>query len=177
MFVEIIETERLILINYTLEMIQATIKGTESLEKASGYHVSKDWPGIDFFFFLPYVLENVKKDDRMIKWTRLVVLKEENKIIGEIGGQGIPDETGEIEIGYSIVPDYQNKGYMTEALIGMIAWLEKQPVIHRIFARCYENNEASIRVLKHNQFVRIKEKDVFERQGRVMMWEFPINKS
>ncbi|CBW86449.1 GNAT family N-acetyltransferase [Listeria ivanovii] len=174
---EIIETERLILINYTLEMIQATIKGTESLEKASGYHVSKDWPGIDFFFFLPYVLENVKKDDRMIKWTRLVVLKEENKIIGEIGGQGIPDETGEIEIGYSIVPDYQNKGYMTEALIGMIAWLEKQPVIHRIFARCYENNEASIRVLKHNQFVRIKEKDVFERQGRVMMWEFPINKS
>ncbi|MGC7132796.1 GNAT family N-acetyltransferase [Listeria ivanovii] len=177
MFVEIIETERLILINYTLEMIQATIKGTESLEKASGYHVSKDWPGIDFFFYLPYVLENVKKDDRMIKWTRLVVLKEENKIIGEIGGQGIPDETGEIEIGYSIVPDYQNKGYMTEALIGMIAWLEKQPVIHRIFARCYENNEASIRVLKHNQFVRIKEKDVFERQGRVMMWEFPINKS
>lgn len=174
---EIIETERLILINYTLEMIQATIKGTESLEKASGYLVSQDWPGIDFFFYLPYVLENVKKDDRMIKWTRLVVLKEENKIIGEIGGQGIPDETGEIEIGYSIVSDYQSKGYMTEALIGMIAWLEKQPVIHRIFARCYENNEASIRVLKHNQFVHIEEKDVFERQGRVMMWEFPINKS
>lgn len=174
--VDIIETERLILINYTLEMIQATIKGTENLEKASGYHVSKDWPGIEFFFYLPYVLENVKKDDRMIKWTRLVVLKEENKIIGEIGGQGTPDETGEIEIGYSIVPDYQNKGYMKEALIGMITWLEKQPVIHRIFARCYDNNEASIRVLKHNQLIHIEEKDVFERQGRVMTWEFPISK-
>ncbi|MBC1755603.1 GNAT family N-acetyltransferase [Listeria seeligeri] len=174
---EIIETERLILINYTLEMIQATIKGTESLEKASGYHVSKDWPGIDFFFYLPYVLENVKKDDRMIKWTRLVVLKAENKIIGEIGGQGIPEETGEIEIGYSIVPDYQNKGYMTEALIGMIGWLQEQPEIHRIFARCYESNEASIQVLKHNHLVHIAEKDVFERQGRVMMWEFPIKQS
>lgn len=79
-----LETDRLILINYTLEMIQATINGTEALEKTSGYHVSPDWPGIDFFFYLPYVLENVKKDDRMIKWTRLVVLKEENKIIGEI---------------------------------------------------------------------------------------------
>lgn len=74
-----LETDRLILINYTLEMIQATINGTEALEKASGYHVSPDWPGIDFFFYLPYVLENVKKDDRMIKWTRLVILKEENK--------------------------------------------------------------------------------------------------
>ncbi|KEX80729.1 GNAT family acetyltransferase, partial [Listeria monocytogenes] len=52
-----LETDRLILINYTLEMIQATINGTEALEKASGYHVSPDWPGIDFFFYLPYVLE------------------------------------------------------------------------------------------------------------------------
>ncbi|ECH7051916.1 GNAT family N-acetyltransferase, partial [Listeria monocytogenes] len=30
-----LETDRLILINYTLEMIQATINGTEALEKAS----------------------------------------------------------------------------------------------------------------------------------------------
>ncbi|EAE5740289.1 GNAT family N-acetyltransferase [Listeria monocytogenes] len=172
-----LETDRLILINYTLEMIQATINGTEALEKASGYHVSPDWPGIDFFFYLPYVLENVKKDDRMIKWTRLVILKEENKIIGEIGGQGNPDETGEIEIGYSIVPDYQNKGYMSEALIGMIAWLEEQPTIHRIFARSYEQNMASIQVLKHNHFVHIKEKDTEEKQGRVMMWEYPIKRT
>ncbi|MBC1375398.1 GNAT family N-acetyltransferase [Listeria sp. FSL L7-0091] len=172
-----IETNRLILINYTLEMIQATINGTEALEKASGYQVSPDWPGIDFFFYLPYVLENVKKDKRMIKWTRLVVLKKENKIIGEIGGQGNPNETGEIEIGYSIAPDYQNKGYMSEALIGMIAWLEEQHEIKRIFARCYEQNEASIQVLKHNHFVHIVEKDTEERQGRVMMWEYPIKQT
>lgn len=119
----------------------------------------------------------MKKDDRMIKWTRLVILKEENKIIGEIGGQGNPDETGEIEIGYSIVPDYQNKGYMSEALIGMIAWLEEQPAIHRIFARSYEQNMASIQVLKHNHFVHIKEKDTEEKQGRVMMWEYPIKRT
>lgn len=172
-----LETDRLILINYTLEMIQATIGRTEALERASGYQVSPDWPGIDFFFYLPYVLENVKKDDRMIKWTRLVVLKQENKIIGEIGGQGNPDETGEIELGYSIVPEYQNKGYMSEALSEMIAWLAEQPNIIRIFARCYEQNEASIQVLKHNRFVHIEEKDTEERQGSVMMWEYPIKQT
>lgn len=62
------------------------INGIEVLEKVSGYYVLFDWLGIDFFFYLLYVLENVKKDDRMIKWICLVILKEENKIIGEIGG-------------------------------------------------------------------------------------------
>ncbi|EFR90196.1 acetyltransferase [Listeria innocua FSL S4-378] len=59
----------------------------------------------------------------------------------------------------------------------MIDWLEHQPVINRIFARCYEQNEASIQVLKHNHFVHIKEKDTEEKQGRVMMWEYPIKQT
>ncbi|MPR75265.1 N-acetyltransferase, partial [Listeria monocytogenes] len=68
-------------------------------------------------------------------------------------------------------------GYMSEALIGMIAWLEEQPAIHRIFARCYEQNGPSIHVLQHNHFVHIAEKDTEEKQGRVMMWEYPIKQS
>ncbi len=56
-----LETDRLILINYTLEMIQATINGTEALEKTSGYHVSPDWPGIDFFFLFTICIRKRKK--------------------------------------------------------------------------------------------------------------------
>ncbi|EUJ32100.1 GNAT family acetyltransferase [Listeria floridensis FSL S10-1187] len=106
---EPIETKRLLLIEYTKEMIEATIKGIGELEKVAGYEVSEDWPGIDFFFYLPYVLDNVKKKPAMTKWTRLVVLKERAIVIGEIGGQGDPDKTGEIELGYSIVPEFQKK--------------------------------------------------------------------
>lgn len=168
----IIETKRLLLITYSLEMIRATIQGPEALEKASGYKVSRDWPGIDFFFYLPYVLENVEKNPAMTRWTKLIVLKKTNTVIGEIGGQGDPDETGEIELGYSIVPEHQRNGYMSEAIAAMLLWLEKEPVIDTIFARCYESNSASIQVLKNNQFLYIAEKDSNEPGGKILWFEY-----
>ena len=33
-----------------------------------------------------------------------------------------PNQNGEVEIGYGIDPDYQNQGYMTEALRMMMKW-------------------------------------------------------
>lgn len=45
-----LETKRLLLLEYSLEWIQATILGVDELERVSGYEVSRDWPGIDFFF-------------------------------------------------------------------------------------------------------------------------------
>lgn len=170
-----LETKRLLLLEYNLEWIQATIAGVDELERVSGYEVSRDWPGIDFFFYLPYVLENVKKEPEMTKWTHLIVLKEENKVIGEIGGQGKPEETGEIELGYSIVPGYQNQGYVSEALMKLLAWLQVQPEIKRIFARSFETNTHSIQVLKKAGFVYQPDQDKVESRGRIVLWEYPMN--
>lgn len=110
----------------------------------------------------------------MTKWTHLIVLKEENKIIGEIGGQGKPDETGEIELGYSIVPSYQNQGYVTEALCELLIWLKKQPEIKRIFARSFENNPHSIQVLRKSGFVYQEDQDKMESRGTILLWEYPM---
>lgn len=169
---EFIETKRLLLIEYTREMIEATIAGIGELEAVLGCEVSEDWPGIDFFFYLPYVLDNVKKKPEMTRWTRLVILKEENIVIGEIGGQGDPDETGEIELGYSIVPEFQHHGYMTEALSAMLAWLKEQEVITRIFARSFESNLASIGVLERTGFVHQMNEDEVQSGGKITHWEW-----
>lgn len=171
-----LETERLLLVEYNLEWIQATIAGVDELERVSGYRVSREWPGIDFFFYLPYVLENVKKEPEMTKWTHLIVLKEENKVIGEIGGQGKPEETGEIELGYSIVPAYQNNGYVTEALGELLVWLKKQPEIKRIFARSFESNPHSIQVLRKSGFLHQPKYDKTEARGKIILWEYPMDK-
>ncbi|MBC6314977.1 GNAT family N-acetyltransferase [Listeria grandensis] len=170
-----LETKRLLLVEYNLEWIKATIAGVDELERVSGYTVSRDWPGIDFFFYLPYVLENVKKEPEMTKWTHLIVLKDENKVIGEIGGQGKPEETGEIELGYSIVPAYQNNGYVTEALEELLIWLKNQPEIHRIFARSFESNTYSIQVLRKSGFVYQPERDKVDSRGTIVLWEYPMN--
>ncbi|KGL44777.1 N-acetyltransferase [Listeria sp. SHR_NRA_18] len=170
-----LETERLLLVEYSLEWIEATIAGVDELERVSGYEVSRDWPGIDFFFYLPYVLESVKKEPEMTKWTHLIVLKEENKVIGEIGGQGKPEETGEIELGYSIVPAYQNNGYVTEALGELLVWLKQQPEIKRIFARSFESNPHSIQVLRKSGFLYQPKYDKTEPRGKIVLWEYPMD--
>lgn len=52
--IETIETKRLLLLPYTLQLINATIQGHEQLKKVSGYNVSPYWPGEDFLKILPW---------------------------------------------------------------------------------------------------------------------------
>nr|WP_246050114.1 GNAT family N-acetyltransferase [Aquibacillus sediminis] len=65
-----------------------------------------------------------------------------------MGFKGGPDENGEMDLGYSILPSYQGNGYATEMAIAMIEWGLKQPKVKRITASCSNENYASIRVLE-----------------------------
>lgn len=59
-----LETKRLLLVEYNLEWIKATIAGVDELERVSGYTVSRDWPGIDFFFLSAICIGERKKKSR-----------------------------------------------------------------------------------------------------------------
>ena len=56
-------------------------------------------------------------------WT--IILKEENKMVGDLCFVGEPDAEGEIEIGYGTYDEFRKRGYMTEAVNGMINWAIK----------------------------------------------------
>lgn len=67
---------------------------------------------------------------------------------GMIGYKGAPDERGEVEIGYGIDSAYRNRGYMTEAVEGMISWAFRDSRCTRILAPdTLRSNLASNRVL------------------------------
>ena len=153
-----LETERLSLIHYTLNLVLATIHGHDQLMKQSGLKVSPHWPGDDFIGILPRVAEQMKDNPNMSQWSRLIVYKKERKIIGEIGGKGDPDKTGIIELGYSIVPAYRSNGLATEAMKTFTDWLISLPTIHTITAQCLPDNIPSIRVLQKANFKMINEK-------------------
>ena len=68
---------------------------------------------------------------------------------GLIGFKGVPDLKGEVEIGYGIDPDFQNKGFMTEAVLGLIGWAFEDPRCKQIVApNTKRTNLASNRVLE-----------------------------
>lgn len=56
-----IETERLLMITFRLELVEATIKGREELEKVIPYKVSREWPMSDYKEILPWIAEGLRK--------------------------------------------------------------------------------------------------------------------
>lgn len=153
----ILETDRLLLVPYTAAFIEATLLGDEKLSEVSGYTVAKEWPGVEFFFYLPFVLEEIKQEQEKENWTRLVILKKENRIIGEVSAQGEPDKTGIAELGYGIVEPYANQGYATEASKAFLQWLTIDKKIHTVYAKTYLRHKKSQHILKKIGFVKIGE--------------------
>lgn len=67
---------------------------------------------------------------------------------GLIGFKGVPDNNGEVEIGYGIDPSWRNKGYTTEAAKLLIDWALKQESCQAVTAWSDKENVASARVLQ-----------------------------
>ncbi len=101
---------------------------------------------------LPNVADKTKNYIYSTLWT--IILKEENKMVGDLCFFGEPDSNGEIEIGYGTYDDFQNKGYMTEAVEGMIKWAALQTELRSVIAGTEEDNTPSFKVLEKNNFVK-----------------------
>jgi [ribosomal protein S5]-alanine N-acetyltransferase len=107
------------------------------------------------------ILPNVADPGRNYLYSTLwtIISKEENKMIGDLCFVGEPNAEGEIEVGYGTYEEYRNRGFMTEALGGMIRWAVKQPGVKSIIAATEKSNKASYSILERNQFVQVAETD------------------
>ncbi|MFJ5562308.1 GNAT family N-acetyltransferase [Lysinibacillus xylanilyticus] len=97
-------------------------------------------------FRLSKVLENEQNYIWYTNW--LIVSKEENCIVGGIMLKGLPNEQGEVVIGYYTFPQYQGKGYMTETVRMMKDWLLRQSKVKYVIADTDKKNIASHKVLR-----------------------------
>lgn len=94
----------------------------------------------------------------------IVVEKRTHRIVAELGFKGAPDAYGEIEIGYGTLPGQEGKGFMTEAVKGILGWAALHPAVRAVLAETDENNPASIRVVEKNGFRQ------FNKKGSMLWW-------
>lgn len=78
----------------------------------------------------------------------VIYSKEDKKVIGAIGYVQFWPEHMRCEVGYAISKHYWNKGYTTEALKALIKYNFELAMMHRIEARCIEENVGSYRVME-----------------------------
>lgn len=158
-----VETDRLNIIALNYEQLQLLKSDRMKLESKLGLKFSNMMIPADVKAELnksvDYWLANVEKHKEAYLWFTNweLVHKEINTSIGGFGFNGLPDESGIIEIAYVIDEKYQNKGYMTEAIRAISKWAFENSDAEIIRALTPKDNYAAQKVLFKNNFVRISE--------------------
>lgn len=87
------------------------------------------------------------------KWGMFqMILRETGEVIGDIGFHGPPDDSGTVEIGYSVVEQYRGRGLVGESAVAICGLAWSSPEVTRIIARTDDGNPASAGVLRHAGF-------------------------
>ena len=151
-----IKTERLIIKPLSYEQLKKYIRLDNSLETELNLNetsrtISPELKEALEQTILPNVADTSKNYLFSTLWT--VISKEENKMVGDLCFVGEPNTEGEVEIGYGTYEEFRKRGFMTEAVAGIIKWAEKQPNIRSIIASTDKSNIDSYSILERNNFI------------------------
>lgn len=115
-----------------------------------GASLDDAWPLPDILELLPLFAARSDAEAAFGAW--VVIEAESDTVVGDIGFIRPPDDAGEIEVGYSIVPSRRRRGYATEALKALTKWAFEQPGVSAILAGTDPDNDTSQRVLRSAGF-------------------------
>lgn len=156
---ETLSTDRLLLIAATFDHLCAEIEAPAKLASMLGIDVPSTWPPGEYDraaqeFFRDRMEELGPEGAGWYSW--YVLLRTEDSpgamLIGAAGYTGPPDRSGEIEIGYSILPAWCGKGFATEAVRALVEHAFCDTNVLSIAARTTARNVASRTVLLNAGF-------------------------
>ena len=149
-----IQSPRLNLIAATTELIKKDIAGREFLTEALGVKVPESWPpdlnGLRAMQFALTQLGDAVEQGWSFWY--LATADEPSELAGICGFKGRPDESGSVEIGYSILSRFQRRGFATEAVVKLVGWAFSHYNVTEVCAETLPHLTQSIRVLKKNGF-------------------------
>ncbi len=155
-----IYTERLIIKPLTYEQLVKYTKLDNSLETElnlfpSSRTISNELKEALESTIIPNVADTSKNYLFSTLWT--IISKKDNQMIGDICIVGEPNSNGEIEIGYGTYEEFQGKGFMKEAVGGIISWAKSQSKVRSVIASTDKENMASYTILIKNGFIKASE--------------------
>jgi len=83
-------------------------------------------------------------------------------VIGKCGFKGPPDGDGMVEIAYGVSPEYQGKGYATEAAAALVSYALGTGQVRVVRAHTLPEPNASTRVLTKSSFQKVTEPNFSE---------------
>ncbi len=145
-----LQTERISLIPLNAKYLKLLIEHEEQMAEELSLTKGEGSLDCELKQALYFRLSKVVEDEQNYLWHTnwLLVLTEKNCAVGGIMLKGMPNEQGEVVIGYYTFPYYQGQGYMAESIIALKNWLLHQPNVKYVIADTEKDNVASHRVLE-----------------------------
>ena len=174
-----LETRSLRLVPHAPEHLRALIQGPEDYERLSGLAPAR---GLRDFIVSDDVspewlaaLESATGADPW-RFGFALVHTESGMVIGNAGFTGPPDAAGVVEIAYGVVPDFQGRGYATEAANALLVWAAQNGRIAIARAHTLPERNASTRVLEKCGFRYVSE-FTHPADGLIWRWEKQVEAS
>lgn len=150
----VIKSRRLSLVAATPELIEKDIEGRDVLSAALDVSISKSWPP-DLYGprAMQFALSQLgSRADSGWSFWYLLTREEPFELLGIGGFKGRPDESGSVEIGYSILAEFQGRGFATEAVERLVGWAFSHHNVNEVCAETFPHLAKSIGVLQKNGF-------------------------
>jgi RimJ/RimL family protein N-acetyltransferase len=149
-----IRTPRLRLVRGTPAHLRAELESPATLADALGLDVAESWPPEHFDAdAVRWMLKWLDAHPGEGKWGFYYIVEAEAaQVIGAGGYKGVPDDTGTVEIGYSVVPERRRRGFAREAVDGWLAHAFADARVRRVIAHTLMHLEPSIAVLRSAGF-------------------------
>lgn len=155
-----LESGRLTLVASTATHVRTELEAPEQLARLLDATVSSEWPSGEYDrdameFFLSRLEEGGKNAEGWYGWYALGRNNDEGSraLLGAGGYFGPPDADGTVEVGYSVLPEWQRRGYAREIVDLLAENAFTFPQVSRIIAHTAQDNLASVRVLVRCGFV------------------------
>lgn len=143
----------------TLDHVSAELESTELLASMLDAKVEPDWPPGEYDrqaqeFFRDRLQEC---GEAVVGWYGWYAIlrdgPEQNLVLVGAGGFfGPPDDNGDVEIGFSILPACEGHGYATELVLALVVHAFTDPRVRRVIAHTTARNLASQKVLQKSGF-------------------------
>jgi [ribosomal protein S5]-alanine N-acetyltransferase len=150
-------TARLELVPTTLAHVEAEMESLEAFGRLLGASVPAAWPPDEYDrSALEFFRARLAEDPGAAGWYGWYAIRHfddgRSVVIGASGYLGPPASDGTVEIGYSILPEFQAQAYATEIVQALVSRVWSIPAVSRVIAHTYPTNIGSIKVLERCGF-------------------------
>jgi len=158
-----LRTARLTLVPATAALARAETEDRPAFAALLGADVPNAWPPETLADALPFLLQQLEAGPDRIGWITWYGVANPDggqslTLVASGGFFGPPQEgsvENSVEIGYSVLPEFQRRGYATEMVMGLTEWALAQPSVRRVVANVASDNTPSLRLLRRIGFSEI----------------------